>query len=1253
MEFLTPNERSQLQRILIINNYLKATDANSRRALLNNCDLEPYCNLVDFDKPLAIFIPNLCSELSRVNISVNGNQKLGLIVFLEYLILSDFLFQFTSEEQAFLENIIQKGEKVSSSINKSEPGASLSDTSTMPKRLKSPELPLNFLKRSDDFNAVKAQILAQGIYAVEESASLPKVGIWGMSGVGKSVLAAWVAQDEEIKARFPDGVLWLTIGVEPKLTLLQLRLAKELGGTQDSFEDEQQGKNYLSELLADKACLLILDDVWHINQAIAFDALGSRSQMLITTQDTEVIRALGATEHRLEELDKPQALELLAKWVRTEVNKLPPEAQDVAQECGNLPLALSLCGAMVRDSVAWADLLEALQEADLSFIEKQQFRDYPNPNVLKALKVSVDALIREDPICAQHYQELAVFPADETIPEVAVQTLWLRDGKAKERHARKWMSRLNNRALLQVSGELHKPQIKLHRLQYKYLLAVQDDLPNLHNQLLEAYSQKCSKGWSTAPNDGYFFEHLAYQLVQSGRMAELRELQLNFNWLQAKLDNTNVNSAIADFDFLADDKNCQLVQSTLRRSAHILAQDKKQLAGQLLGRLLSYNSSEVQGLLEQVKQWRAVPWLRPLTPSLMPPEGALLRTLMGHSSSIKGVAVTPDGKGTVSTSSYEVIVWDIETGAKLNSLDQYMVPVEAIAITPDGKHIILAFQDFTELPSRNCIKVLDLDSGEELGAWVAHQQSINAIAVTTDGLQVISASNDGTLKIWDLKSSSEVCTLIGHTMPVEAVAVTSDGQYVISGSWDTTVRVWDLKTGGIIRTLYGHNDIVTAVAVTPDGEHIISGSWDKTVKVWDWEEEIEICTFEGHTEWVRAVTILVTPDEQYVISAANDATIKIWNFKEPLNPLTLAGHTTNVKALAVTIDGKYLVSGADDATVKIWNLETQTEQFILSVHKGSVRALTIAPDGRYAVSASNDKTIRVWSLQKQIELILTMQGHTDCITSLVLMPDRQRIISASHDATIKIWDLSGRLCKTLIGHDKGITAIAITSDGQTAISVSLDKTFKIWDLETRQQRCSFSTEDENVSALAVTPDSRYVISDFDKKHLKVWDLKNGAERFILSGHRSYVTTVTVTSDGKYAISGAEDDTIIVWDLKSGDWLFRLDAHTAAVTAIAITPDSKYILSTSRDHSLKVWDFASRSVIASFSGDSTLHSCAVASDGVTIIAGEESGQLHFLFFENLQRQPLQAKSAFKALLVENQPEETSKKRKKGFGKGFNQ
>ena len=37
--------------------------------------------------------------------------------------------------------------------------------------------------------------------------------------------------------------------------------------------------------------------------------------------------------------------------------------------------------------------------------------------------------------------------------------------------------------------------------------------------------------------------------------------------------------------------------------------------------------------------------------------------------------------------------------------------------------------------------------------------------------------------------------------------------------------------------------------------------------------------------------------------------------------------------------------------------------------------------------------------------------------------------------------------------------------------------------------------------------------------------------------------------------------------------------------------------------------------ASFIGDGALFCCAVASDGITIVAGEASGRLHFLRLEN--------------------------------------
>ena len=65
-----------------------------------------------------------------------------------------------------------------------------------------------------------------------------------------------------------------------------------------------------------------------------------------------------------------------------------------------------------------------------------------------------------------------------------------------------------------------------------------------------------------------------------------RKVLLDFNWLQGKLAATDPNALIADYDYLPEDKDLQPVQSAFRLSAHVLARDPRQLAGQLIGRLL-------------------------------------------------------------------------------------------------------------------------------------------------------------------------------------------------------------------------------------------------------------------------------------------------------------------------------------------------------------------------------------------------------------------------------------------------------------------------------------------------------------------------------------------------------------------------------------------------------------------------------------------------------------------------------------------
>ncbi len=296
----------------------------------------------------------------------------------------------------------------------------------------------------------------------------------------------------------------------------------------------------------------------------------------------------------------------------------------------------------------------------------------------------------------------------------------------------------------------------------------------------------------------------------------------------------------------------------------------------------------------------------------------------------------------------------------------------------------------------------------------------------------------------------------------------------------------------------------------------------------------------------------------------------------PGTPLrrTLTGHSSPVLAVAITPNGQQMVSALWDNTLKVWDLESGTEQFTLTGHSHSVRAVTITPNGQQVVSASDDNTLKVWDLHSGAEQF-TLTGHSDSVWAVVITPDGQQMVSASRDNTLKVWDLeSGAEQFTLTGHSDWVEAVAITPDGKQMVSASWDNT------------------------------------------LKVWDLESGAEQFTLTGHSNVVRAVAITPDGQQVVSASWDKTIKVWNLHSGAERLTLTGHSDWIMAVAITPDGKQVVSASKDNTLNLWDLESGMEIASFSGDGALYCCAVAPDGVTIVAGEASGRVHFLRLEGV-------------------------------------
>ena len=375
----------------------------------------------------------------------------------------------------------------------------------------------------------------------------------------------------------------------------------------------------------------------------------------------------------------------------------------------------------------------------------------------------------------------------------------------------------------------------------------------------------------------------------------------------------------------------RLLQGALRLSSHVLGRDPSQFASQMVGRLLPHaEQASIQRFMVSLTLRADFPWLRPLQPTLHPPGTGLLRTLVGHSSVVNGVAVSPDGRRVVSASYDQTLkVWDLETGQELRTLAGHSDSVNAVAVCPDGRRAVSASDDKT-------LKVWDLETGQELRTLTGHSNLVKGVAVSPDGRRVVSASYDQTLKVWDLETGGELHTLAGHFDLVEGVAVSPDGRRAISASEDHTLKVWNLETGQELRTLAGHSDSVLGVVVSPDGQRAVSASRDNTLKVWDMEAGQELRTLAGHTDEVCGVA--VTPDGRRAVSASADKTLKVWDLEAGVSIATFTCDS-NAQCCAF-VDDRVIVAGDQEGRVHFLSLELATTE---SSVRQVVASLTVSP----------------------------------------------------------------------------------------------------------------------------------------------------------------------------------------------------------------------------------------------------------------------------------------------------------------------
>ncbi|KAF7840914.1 phospholipase A-2-activating protein [Senna tora] len=212
------------------------------------------------------------------------------------------------------------------------------------------------------------------------------------------------------------------------------------------------------------------------------------------------------------------------------------------------------------------------------------------------------------------------------------------------------------------------------------------------------------------------------------------------------------------------------------------------------------------------------------------------KILLGHTSFVGPLAwISPNEnfpEGGIVSGGMDtlVLVWDLKTGEKVQTLRGHQLQVTGIAL--DDGDIVSCSVDCNLKRWRN---------GQPVENWEAHKAAIQAVIKLPSGelvtdtvrglalmsdLGILSASHDGSLRLWAV-SGEVLMEMVGHTAIVYSVDSHASG-LIVSGSEDRYAKIW--KDGVCVQSIE-HPGCVWDAKFLENGD-IVTACSDGVVRIW-------------------------------------------------------------------------------------------------------------------------------------------------------------------------------------------------------------------------------------------------------------------------------------------------------------------------------------------------------------------------------------------------------------------------------------
>jgi WD40 repeat protein len=150
---------------------------------------------------------------------------------------------------------------------------------------------------------------------------------------------------------------------------------------------------------------------------------------------------------------------------------------------------------------------------------------------------------------------------------------------------------------------------------------------------------------------------------------------------------------------------------------------------------------------------------------------------------VHAAELTNDGRFLIYDQEKDILVVDAATGELVRTLVGHRSSIWRLALAPDGEHLASCSRDRTA-------RIWNIRTGQEIWSEVAHAKETDAIAFTPDGETVATAGADGLLRLWRWKQGMLVFEYPLIDWPANRMSFSEDGRQLIVQAGER-LRIYD------------------------------------------------------------------------------------------------------------------------------------------------------------------------------------------------------------------------------------------------------------------------------------------------------------------------------------------------------------------------------------------------------------------------------------------------------------------------------